>query len=69
MISRACGNPDSKLYTVNSEFFATTVISPFCEGFIFTKLRGYPRSFVKIKPSRKFLNLQYYEGLQERFPN
>ena len=31
-----------------------TVISPFREGFIFVKLQ----SFVKTRPSRKFLNLQ-----------
>ena len=42
------------------------VILPFLEGFIFTKLRIYAkfrennmRSFAKIKPSRKFPNLQY----------
>ena len=34
------------------------IILPFCEDFIFRKLRIL-RSFTKIKPSRKFPNLQY----------
>ena len=35
------------------------VISPFREDFIFTKLTLHMQSFAKIKPSRKFPNLQY----------
>ena len=36
------------------------MISPFREGYIFMKLR-ICEVFAKIKPSRKFLNLQYQE--------
>ena len=41
------------LTSVNSR-----LISPFCEGLIYVKLHK-SRSFAKVKPPQKFLNLQY----------
>ena len=64
-----CDVKNSLLVTELSTSENDRVISPFREGFILAKLRGFyfgetshPRSFAKIqnvKPSRKFPNLQY----------